>query len=189
MGRVVQRFVTWFKSIVDGEKKLVVCFIGFVIFFTVMAAWFGYFDKKETQREQFLQQASEVVQTERIVIKYVPKEVIGGVVEDTDVEIAEQPKKVTVKVNGKKHKFDMLETENQKFEKGKLVVEKENSISLDLRTPPEPKYKLGVEAVAGTDEVGAGVVVTHKFNNHAEADVYWHPIGDKAVGARVKFYL
>lgn len=180
-----KRFAKWWNSMLSGNKKFVVCFVGFVIFFTVMAAWFGYFDKRAFQRAQFLQETTEMLQKERVVIKYIPKEFK----EDADVEYVEVPKQITVKVNKKEHKFDLLESETQKFENGKVVIEKESKINLNVQTPAVPAVRFGVEGDVNSHGAGAGIVLTRKFNNHAEADVYWHMLGDNSVGVRVKAYF
>ncbi len=73
-------------------------------------------------------------------IMYVPKE--EG--ERTDVQIEAAKPKVTVKVNGKETVFAALTEEKQKFEKGKLVITEDTQLRLEIKTPPRPRYNVGV---------------------------------------------
>ena len=73
--------------------------------------------------------------TTKTTFGYVPKATINGVKEETDVEaVVEQPK-VTVKVNGKDHKFDLKQTETQKFQDGKVVMEQKSEVVFDVKVP------------------------------------------------------
>lgn len=73
-------------------------------------------------------------------IVYVPKE--AG--EKTDVQIEAVKPAVTVTVNGRETEFKTLTEEKQKFEKGKLVITEETQLKLEIKTPPQPRYSLGV---------------------------------------------
>lgn len=84
-------------------------------------------------------------------IAYVPKDT--G--EKTDVQIDAAKPTVTVKVNGKETEFAALTDEKQKFEKGKLVITEDTQLRLEIKTPPQPRYSLGV----GWGKNGAAVTV------------------------------
>ena len=73
-------------------------------------------------------------------IVYVPRE--AG--EKTDVQIEAAKPAVTVTVNGRETEFKTLTEEKQKFEKGKLVITEETQLRLEIRTPPPPRYSIGV---------------------------------------------
>lgn len=73
-------------------------------------------------------------------IVYVPKET--G--ERTDVQIDAAKPAVTVKVNGRETQFTTLTDETQKFAKGKLVITEETQLKLEIKTPPPPRFSLGV---------------------------------------------
>lgn len=73
-------------------------------------------------------------------IVYVPKE--AG--EKTDVQIEAAKPAVTVTVNGRETEFKTLTEEKQKFEKGKLVITEETQLKLEIKTPLQPRYSLGV---------------------------------------------
>lgn len=73
-------------------------------------------------------------------IVYVPKE--AG--EKTDVQIETAKPAITVMVNGRETEFKTLTDEQQKFEKGKLVITEETQLKLEIKTPPPPRYSLGV---------------------------------------------
>ncbi len=93
--------------------------------------------EKETAAGPIQVQAALVDKTE---IVYVPKE--AG--ERTDVQVDTAKPTVTVKVNGKETEFAMLTEEKQKFAKGKLVITEDTQLKLEIKTPPQPRYTIGV---------------------------------------------
>lgn len=101
---------------------------------------FNYFYKPHTTEPQRVEQsviAPQVKQTTetKTTVSYVPKQITNGIKEDTDVEtVIEQPK-VSVKVNGKEHKFDLQQTETQKFEDGKVVLNQTSEVVFDVKIP------------------------------------------------------
>ena len=106
-----------------------------------------YYPRVETVVETKLTPGKEIV-TEKTHtdIQYVPKtryvDTKGDTVqEDTDVELNDAPEQVTVKVNGKETKFNTLSNETQKFENGKLQVDRSNQISFDIKTPDIPRVE------------------------------------------------
>lgn len=76
---------------------------------------------------------------EKKEIAYVEKQ--NG--EKTDVELTAAKPKVTVSVNGQQRQLELATKENQKFEKGKLVITEESQLRLDIKTP-QPRFNLGV---------------------------------------------
>lgn len=67
-------------------------------------------------------------------ISYIPKS------DDTDIELKTSPSKIVVKVNdGKKYRFNMLPTENYKFEDGKLVINSIYAANIDITTHKDYK--------------------------------------------------
>lgn len=107
-----------------------------------MALYGGY---KYFHKETIVEQPKVAVQTQipqvkqttqtKTTVAYIPKEVINGIKEDTDVEtVVEQPK-VTVKVNGQQHKFDLKQNETQKFEDGKVVLNQTSEVVFDVKVP------------------------------------------------------
>lgn len=87
---------------------------------------------------EFAQVAGAIEDRKEIV--YVPKE--AG--EKTDVQVDGAKPTVTVKVNGRETEFVTLTDEKQKFEKGKLVITEDTQLKLEIKTPPQPRYNLGV---------------------------------------------
>lgn len=61
-------------------------------------------------------------------IAYVPKENQN----DVDVQLTDNSPKITASYNGKTYEFDSVENESSKFEKGKLVVEKQSEVKIDV---------------------------------------------------------
>lgn len=80
--------------------------------------------------------------------------------EDTDVEANIDRPQVTVKVNGKKTKFDLQQNETQKFENGKVVVDQKSTVEFDVKVPD--RHELNVY---GQEEFRAG-----KFHSQVGID-------------------
>ena len=61
-------------------------------------------------------------------VAYIPKENQN----DVDVQLTDNSPKITASYNGKTYEFDSVENESSKFEKGKLVVEKQSEVKIDV---------------------------------------------------------
>lgn len=104
----------------------------------------------------------------KTTVSYVPKErelvyvnnVPTYVKEDTDVEASIEKPAVTVKVNGKKQKFDLQQNETQKFEDGKVVLDQKSTVEFDIKVPE--RHELNVY---GQEEFRAG-----KFHSQVGID-------------------
>lgn len=104
----------------------------------------------------------------KTTVAYVPKErelvyvnnVPTYVKEDTDVEANIEKPAVTVKVNGKKQKFDLQQNETQKFEDGKVVLDQKSTVEFDIKVPE--RHELNVY---GQEEFRAG-----KFHSQVGVD-------------------
>ena len=104
----------------------------------------------------------------KTTVSYVPKErelvyvnnVPTYIKEDTDVEANIEKPAVTVKVNGKKQKFDLQQNETQKFEDGKVVLDQKSTVEFDIKVPE--RHELNVY---GQEEFRAG-----KFHSQVGVD-------------------
>lgn len=74
-------------------------------------------------------------------VQYVYKETP----QDADVQIKTQPQQVVVDYNGQQTKFATLDSETQKFDKGKLKVEQESKTVLDVTPIVEREVQDAVE--------------------------------------------
>lgn len=79
--------------------------------------------------------------------------------EDADVEATIEQPKVSVKVNGQDHKFDLVHGETQKFENGKLVMNQQSQITFDLNVPDRNELLLSAEAEVNRDGVTPNVIL------------------------------
>lgn len=61
-------------------------------------------------------------------VAYIPKENQN----DVDVQLTDNSPKITASYNGTTYEFDSVENESSKFEKGKLVVEKQSEVKIDV---------------------------------------------------------
>lgn len=99
---------------------------------------------------------------------------------DADIELKEQKPKVTVKVNGgEKYNFDLLEKETAKFESGKLILEKNASLDLNLVTDEPTQSRWSVTTAANADKE-ALLGVSYRLGKSVSADVF--------VGQHIKPY-
>lgn len=94
--------------------------------------------------------------------------------EDADVEATIEQPKVSVKVNGQDHKFDLVQGETQKFENGKLVMNQQSQITFDLNVPDRNELLLSAEAEINGDGVTPNVILEKrngKFHYGAKYDL------------------
>lgn len=185
----VMRYV---KNLLSGHDwKLWMTLILFILTFSIQVYLFRELDLRVTTNKEFQKEVSQAVSEEITQISYQPKRVhpVTKKEEKTDVEIHDDKPVVTVKVNGQEHHFDLLHNETQKFEHGKLLVNKTNTLTLDLHTPPPPKWRFGGEATVSNEDANVGLLLTRRVNSHSEIDFYYYPLKERVVGARLRMYL
>lgn len=127
------------------------------------------------------------------VLKYVPKEKNSdGTLENTDFEATIPQNKVVVKVNGKKQSFNLQQNETQKFEKGKLVLEQESTLNLDIKVPKRNELVLYAQTEVNNKGRLDNKIGIEKTNGKFKyGGTYSINTGDKTVYARydiVKVY-
>ena len=110
----------------------------------------------------------EVVKTNTVTeIQYVPKEVIvqadgSTAKEKTDVEASVAQPSVDVRVNGQPYKFGLLQNETQKFEQGKVSLQQNSQIAVELQIQPhviDNTKTGGIDVFFGRY---SGVTIQHK---------------------------
>ena len=74
-------------------------------------------------------------------IQYVEKETP----QDADVQITKEPPQVVVDYNGEQTKFDTLDNETQKFDKGKLQVDQTSKVTLDVTPIVQKEVQTAVD--------------------------------------------
>lgn len=126
---------------------------------------------------------TEVVLADRTEIGYVPKEVVNGKTESTDIEVKKPLPVVTVKVNDKVTELPILQSESQKFDKGKIVLDQSTTLKVDVTAQVEkqiadgiekafakqaekPKYRIGLE---GTIDMEGKTEGNLRISRQAEA--------------------
>lgn len=148
----------------------------YIIFLIALFAFCGLF--YILHRQTYVEPSTPTVQPKimnekatvgtKTTVAYVPKErelvyvnnVPTYVKEDTDVEANIEKPAVTVKVNGKKQKFDLQQNETQKFEDGKVVLDQKSTVEFDIKVPE--RHELDVY---GQEEFRAG-----KFHSQVGID-------------------
>lgn len=89
---------------------------------------------------------TNIVRTE---VRYVEKETAT----DPDIELTKEKPSVSVRINGgETYKFDLLEDESSKFEKGKLDISQSSSMKLDITTDDYKKSKWQVTTAVNADK-------------------------------------
>ena len=89
----------------------------------------GYSDcKVEYESKIETIKAIPIETNQKTEVAYIPKENQN----DVDVQLTDNSPKITTSYNGKIYEFDSVENESSKFEKGKLVVEKQSEVKIDV---------------------------------------------------------
>ena len=80
-------------------------------------------------------------------VSYIPKD------DDTDIELKTSPSKIVIKVNdGKKYRFNLLPTENYKFEDGKLLINSIYAANIDVTSNDYKKSKWSLLTALNSDK-------------------------------------
>ena len=87
--------------------------------------------------------------TVRTEVRYVEKETAA----DPDIELTKEKPNVSVRVNGgETYKFNLLEDESSKFEKGKLDISQSSSMKLDITADDYKKSKWQITTAVNADK-------------------------------------
>lgn len=121
------------KDFIVSHWKAIVGFV-FIIVFSFVCGWNTcvHFNKNVVEVPVTKVEVREVkVPVEakaKTQIQYVEKETPR----DADVQITKEKPQVVVDYNGEQTKFDTLDNETQKFDKGKLQVDQTSRVTLDV---------------------------------------------------------
>ena len=135
---------------------------------------------------------SETITTETITeIQYVTKDrdPFTGQKENTDVEANIGRPTIGVKVNGKPYEFGLLQGESQKFGEGKIVMNQESKIQVEVEVPTiVQKWRVGayVDWTAGEGHPNVGARLNRRFKRW-DGDVYINQ--DKDVKGQVTIWF
>lgn len=97
-------------------------------------------------------------------VAYIPKENQN----DVDVQLIDNSPKITASYNGTTYEFDSVENESSKFEKGKLVVEKQSEVKIDVSEIVNEQMSIMSESIRESERkkqlnasrIGVGVGIT-----------------------------
>jgi len=99
----------------------------------------------QTAAEVAKHQTTQIIQRE---IQYIEKQ--PG---DADIELNTEPASVSVRVNnGDRYNFNLLPTETNKFENGKLVLNSAYSTSIDIRADKKERSKYSLTMAMNADK-------------------------------------
>ena len=128
-------------------RMLVFVFVTIILLFALYGGW-KVFHRETIEPPVKAPSMGQIINEKatldtKTTVSYVPKEkelvyvdnVPTYVREDTDVEANIEKPTVTVKVNGKKQKFDLQQNETQKFENGKVVLDQKSTVEFDIKVP------------------------------------------------------
>lgn len=181
----------------DNYGYLLVFILGLTLGACVTYTWFP---KVETVVTQVPVVKTEVEYRDRTEIQYVTKESTG----DADVEITKAQPQVSVKFNGQDYTFGLLQDEQQKFDKGKLVVDQSSTLNIDVSAQvqqqvedgirkafedrkKEPRYRIGIAAETGTDLKPGGQIRVVRQGESQDIDFKINT--DKKVTAGITWWL
>ena len=134
------------KDFLVSHWKVIVVFV-FVIVLSFVCGWRAcvHFNKNVVEVPVTKVEVREVrvpVETEaKTQIQYVEKETP----QDADVQITKEPPQVVVDYNGEQTKFDTLDNETQKFDKGKLQVDQTSKVTLDVTPIVQKEVQTAVD--------------------------------------------
>ena len=103
-------------------------------------------------------------------IQYVPKLNEN----DSDVDVRIDKPQVSVKVNGQDHKFNLVQDETQKFDKGKVVLDQNSTVVFDVKVPNRNELTVSTEAEINKSSIHPSVVTEKengKFHYGAKYDM------------------
>lgn len=173
------------KTFLVSHWKPIVAFV-FVIVLSFVCGWNTcvHFNKNVVEVPVTKVEVREVkvpVQTEeRTQIQYVEKETP----QDADVQITKPAPEVVVDYNGQQTKFETLDNETQKFDKGKLQVDQTSKVMLDVTPIVQKEVQTAVnqntkELTKAKDNEVAKVKSDEKKKRHR------HELGAFITGAGV----
>ena len=134
------------KDFIVSYWKSIVTFV-FVVVLSFVCGWKAcvHFNKNVVEVPVTKVEVREVkvpVETEaKTQIQYVEKETP----QDADVQITKEPPQVVVDYNGQQTKFDTLDNETQKFDKGKLQVDQTSKVTLDVTPIVQKEVQTAVD--------------------------------------------
>ena len=145
------------------KKKLPVT-LGIIILAIVFSSVWWFFNRhKETIKEVKTEPSSHAVahlngiSESHTTVSYVPKQVVDGTKEDTDVEVNVNTPKVVAMVNGQRQELALKQKETQKFEDGKVVVDQKSEITLDVKVPERHELNIYTDTVYRGDKFHYGI--------------------------------
>lgn len=173
------------KSFFVAHWKLIVAFI-FCSVVSFFCGWYAcvHFNRNVVEVPVTKVEVREVkvpVQTQaKTQIQYVEKESKH----DADVQITKEKPQVVVDYNGQQTKFDTLDNETQKFDKGKLQVDQTSKVTLDVTPIVQKEVQTAVnqntkELTKAKDSEVAKVKSEEKKKRHR------HELGAFLTGAGV----
>lgn len=165
-------YLNWIKS----HKELGL--IALALFIVAVIFGSGWYTCKALNKNVVVK--TETVEVEKPVPIHVPVEVKGDTViryvekqaeNDADVQITNPAPKIAVSYNGEKTELNGIQSEKQKFDKGKLQVEQSTSAVLDVTPIVEREVNTAVEKQIMQDEAVKEEAVQeekHKAHKHGQ---------------------
>lgn len=150
--------------------KLHIIYITLIIVSYLFGIYSHKPEKQVVETVKIVERKVPVVSTKtntKTEIQYIEKKNAN----DADVDVKIEQPKVKVKVNNQEHKFDLIQGENQKFEKGKVTLDQNSTIVFDVKIPERNELNL---YTYGNNKLDYGVGVEKKngkFHYGGEYDI------------------
>lgn len=140
---------------------------------------------KEVEKPQ-VSTISSVAET-KTEIAYVPKKIVNGKKEKTDLQADIGKTDFTIKVNGKEQTFEKSDEEKYVFDNNKLTLDQTSRVTLDVNVPTRDNTKRWAVGV-GYGDNGMAYTVDFPIGKSNTVGGWVYKDSDShAVGVKIKF--
>ena len=144
-----------------------------------------YTDRESVVQEE--KQALGVKSDTKTEIVYVPKKIMNGKKEKTDLQADIGKHDFTIKVNGQEQTFTKTDDERFMFDKNKLAISQTSRIAIDVNVPPIDNTKRWAVGVGYGDDGMAYTVDFPVGKSDRFGGWVYRDNDSTAVGVKMKF--
>ena len=144
-----------------------------------------YTDRESVVQEE--KQALGVKSDTKTEIVYVPKKIMNGKKEKTDLQADIGKHDFTIKVNGEEQTFTKTDEEKYVFDKNKLTLDQTSKVTLDVTLPTVDKTKRWAVGVGYGDDGMAYTVDFPVGKSDTFGGWVYKDSDSHAVGMKIKF--
>ena len=169
----------------DNMRMVSLCVASFGLGFLIGILAMTQDVVKEVEKPQS-STISSVAET-KTEIAYVPKKVVNGKTEKTDLQADIGKTDFTIKVNGQEQTFEKSDEEKYVFDKNKLTLDQTSKVTLDVTVPTVDNTKRWAVGV-GYGNDGMAYTVDFPIGKSDTVGGWLYKDNDShAVGVKIKF--